>query len=44
MAKVGSVDRPVSSARRRRKKAYLCSCCGTSPPFCWTCPCGFQIC
>ena len=29
---------------RRRKKEYICSCCGEKQPFCWTCPCGFQIC
>ncbi|PIP45208.1 MAG: hypothetical protein COZ70_09430 [Deltaproteobacteria bacterium CG_4_8_14_3_um_filter_51_11] len=33
-----------SGIRTRRKKAFVCSCCGKPVPFCWTCPCGFQIC
>ena len=28
----------------RKKKGYQCTCCGKKTPFCWTCPCGFQIC
>ena len=27
-----------------KKKEYNCSCCGRNVPFCWKCPCGFQIC
>jgi hypothetical protein len=30
--------------RTRRKGSYQCTCCGKDQPFCWTCPCGFQIC
>lgn len=47
------MDKPLSTmsrgaeggpVRRRRKKVYQCVCCGKRVPFCWTCPCGFQIC
>jgi hypothetical protein len=34
----------IKTKKRRRAKEYLCSCCGDKPLFCWTCPCGFQIC
>ncbi len=30
--------------RRKKKKKYVCHACGRELPFCWTCPCGFQIC
>lgn len=30
--------------KRRRKNEYTCHVCGATPPFCWTCRCGFQIC
>ncbi|MDH3394099.1 MAG: hypothetical protein OEL66_08825, partial [Desulfobulbaceae bacterium] len=32
------------SRRRRGGKEYQCHCCKQKLPFCWNCPCGFQIC
>jgi hypothetical protein len=26
------------------RKHYRCHICGKEFPFCWNCPCGFQIC
>ena len=30
--------------RSKRVEFYECTICEEHPPFCWTCPCGFQIC
>lgn len=30
--------------RRRRLGEYKCHCCNEKKEFCWSCPCGFQIC
>ncbi|RPH43251.1 MAG: hypothetical protein EHM86_01475 [Desulfobulbaceae bacterium] len=30
--------------RKRRLGEYQCHCCREKKPFCWSCPCGFQIC
>lgn len=27
-----------------RQKGQSCACCKESQRFCWSCPCGFQIC
>ncbi|MGB9497193.1 MAG: hypothetical protein ACKVE3_04900 [Dissulfuribacterales bacterium] len=35
--------RPGGS-RWGRPKHYRCHACGRELPFCWNCPCGFQIC
>ncbi len=32
------------SKKKRKKKKYICHVCGRELPFCWSCPCGFQIC
>ncbi|MEN8135277.1 MAG: hypothetical protein ABFS18_07040 [Thermodesulfobacteriota bacterium] len=32
------------SQRRRGDKKFQCHCCQQVLPFCWNCPCGFQIC
>ncbi len=40
-------DSKPSKGRRRSKhlpKQFKCHACGRVLPFCWTCPCGFQIC
>ncbi|MEW6427616.1 MAG: hypothetical protein AB1568_06230 [Thermodesulfobacteriota bacterium] len=29
---------------RKRRQGYVCHCCKRSLPFCFNCPCGFQIC
>ena len=39
----------MDEARPRRTKwgrqsEYSCGCCKKSYAFCWTCPCGFEIC
>jgi len=43
-----SPEKPeLPSKRRYRSKrigSYECTICEKHPPFCWTCPCGFQIC
>ncbi|HDM78590.1 MAG TPA: hypothetical protein ENG51_19325 [Deltaproteobacteria bacterium] len=31
-------------SRKREKKEYVCCCCKQKVLFCWSCPCGFQIC
>ncbi|WP_028320949.1 hypothetical protein [Desulfatiglans anilini] len=42
---MSSVDKARSDrGARRRRRHYVCSVCGKEQPFCWTCPCGFQIC
>ena len=36
---------PEKTPRRRRtRRTYACSLCGGGAGFCWSCPCGFQIC
>ncbi len=30
--------------RRRKIGEYRCHCCKEKKEFCWSCPCGFQIC
>jgi hypothetical protein len=30
--------------RRRKIGEYRCHCCKQKQEFCWSCPCGFQIC
>jgi len=38
-------QRQKPNARRwGKRKEYRCSVCGRKLPFCWNCPCGFQIC
>ncbi len=34
----------VSGYRRRKLGEYRCQCCKQAKEFCWSCPCGFQIC
>ncbi|MBW1799657.1 MAG: hypothetical protein JRJ85_02900 [Deltaproteobacteria bacterium] len=44
VSKVRTAQGEGDKKRRRGKKTYHCSCCNEDRPFCWTCPCGFQIC
>ena len=30
--------------RRRGPREYICHCCRKKYPYCFNCPCGFQIC
>jgi hypothetical protein len=42
-----SQRRAEAAERRRRRRArrqYTCVACQRSLPFCWDCPCGFQMC
>ena len=34
----------VGRRRRRKKSTFKCHACKRELPFCWNCPCGFQIC
>lgn len=39
------VDELGKKVRRRKgKKKYVCHCCKKEQPYCFNCPCGFQIC
>jgi hypothetical protein len=37
-------EREKSTRRRRRKGEFGCHCCKKKLPYCFNCPCGFQIC
>ncbi|MCK4837311.1 MAG: hypothetical protein KAS94_00835 [Desulfobulbaceae bacterium] len=39
-----SDEKKSYSQRRRGGKEFQCHCCRKVLPFCWNCPCGFQIC
>ncbi len=44
----GSDALPEHHPKRRskwgRRGHFQCHCCRRELPFCWNCPCGFQIC
>jgi hypothetical protein len=40
----GGRDRPKRALKWRSRKEYVCHACKRELPFCWNCPCGFQIC
>ncbi|MBU0908628.1 MAG: hypothetical protein KKA54_00755 [Proteobacteria bacterium] len=37
-------EQKKSIQRRRRKGEFVCHCCKKKLPYCFNCPCGFQIC
>ncbi|NPA94451.1 MAG: hypothetical protein GXO58_03375 [Thermodesulfobacteria bacterium] len=37
-------DHPKRRSRWGKKARFVCHCCKRELPFCWNCPCGFQIC
>lgn len=37
-------DARKKGSRRKKGEPYRCHCCKRTLPFCWSCPCGFQIC
>jgi len=40
----GGGEKRQGGYRRRKIGEYQCHCCKEKKPFCWSCPCGFQIC
>ncbi|MDA8162378.1 MAG: hypothetical protein M0022_05665 [Desulfobacteraceae bacterium] len=37
-------DKIATAPRFPRKRKFKCHACGRDLPFCWNCPCGFEIC
>lgn len=44
MTEQGGSSSEKGGYRKRRLGEYQCHCCKEKKPFCWSCPCGFQIC